>query len=183
MTVTALNVPCRAISDADMKKLLTAILIMLLAGAFCSEAGRPVSDRPRKTRKVAKQSVPSWQRSAIHLTLANNDTLCLHLDSVRFSGFDKPSSGDKESFLVTNRNRLSMAGLTVEITYLSPDGRLLHRRILTQQCFIPPFETRKLDVRSFDTQGAYHYINSSGGRNGAFPFTVVFRPITLFFHR
>ena len=166
-----------------MKKLLPLFLILSLTGAFALEARRSVSDRPRKTRKVAAQTLPAWQRSAIRLSSANNDTLCLHLDSVRFSGFDKPSSGDKETFLVTNRNRLPLTGLSVEITYLSPDGRLLHRRTLTQQCFIPPFETRKLDVRSFDTQGAYHYIHSSGGRNGAAPFTVAFRPVMLFFGR
>lgn len=158
------------------------LALALLLTATTGAARRPVSDRPRKTQKVASyRSVPAWQRGSIRLTAANNDTLCLHLDSVRFSGFDKPSSGTKETFLLTNRNRLTLTGLSVEITYQNPDGRQIHARILTIPCSIPPFETRKLDVRSFDTQGAYHYVHSSAGRSGAAPFTVTLRPLTLFY--
>ena len=115
------------------------LALALLLTATTGAARRPVSDRPRKTQKVASyRPAPAWQRGSVHLTAANNDTLCLHLDSVRFSGFDKPSSGTKETFLLTNRNRLTLVGLSVEITYLNPDGRQIHARILTIPCSIPP---------------------------------------------
>lgn len=160
----------------------TLLALLALLGLASGTARRPVTDRPRKTQKtMAARTEQAWQRGAIRLTRANNDTLCLHLDSVRFSGFDKPSSGDKETFLLTNRNRLTLIGLSLEITYLTPDGQQIHARTLTIPCSVPPFGTRKIDVRSFDTQGAYHYIRSSAGRSGAAPFTVTFRPLTLFY--
>lgn len=160
--------------------LFVAVAAMAAAVAFPAEARR-TSDRVGKTTrgKVARQQ-GAWQKGTIALSAANADSLALSVDSVHFAGFDKPSSSDKESFFITNRLPKTIAGLTLEITYLTPEGRLLHRRVLTQRCYVPAGETRKLDVRSFDTQGAYHYYLSSPGRSGATPFKVSFRPLTLF---
>lgn len=170
-----------------MKKILKIVLLTTLClNGLCVQARRPVSDRPRKEAKMRQTDYDKWAQTMRGLLrVAEQDSVapCMHLDSIRYYGFDKAASAEKESFLVVNNTDRYIEALEMEISYFSTDGRLLHRRPIRQKCFIPPAESRKIDIGSFDTQHSYHYVSSAPGRNGAFHFTVMIRTTAVWVRR
>lgn len=164
-----------------MNKAVT-LLIFLVAAICClpsANARKRVSDRSNKVYVPQKKKRSDWKRGKMEITCNDPDSLLL--DSVVYRGFDKPSSADMESFIVTNRTSRSLSGFSVEITYLSSDGEMLHRRTVEQPLYIPPGESRKCDVRSFDRNHSFYYHLSNGGRSGAAPFQVKMRTLALYF--
>lgn len=101
------------------------------------------------------------------------------LDQIIFSGFDKPGNTSTESFFITNNTDRTLTGVSLYIEYLTPDGRQLHKQFLRLSCNIPPNETRKTDIRSWDTQRSFHYVKSAPSRRSA-PFTVRFDPVAYY---
>lgn len=101
------------------------------------------------------------------------------LDQIVFSGFDKPGSSSSESFFITNNTDRILSGVSMYIEYLTPDGRQLHKRWVRLNCSVPPGETRKADIKSWDTQRAFHYAESAPGRHSS-PFSVKFDPVAVF---
>lgn len=167
--------------DSFPRRILTAILIMAML-LPCVVAGRRVTDRRTKVHRpvAAVADTVRHIRGAICVDAASGSG-GLSINSVRFTGFDKPAASEKESFLISNGTSGTLLSFDLEITYLTLDGRQLHRRIISHDCHIPAGETRKVDIRSFDTQHSYHYTASAPGRNGAYPFTVTFRPVRMYF--
>ncbi len=78
-------------------------------------------------------------------------------DSLLVSGFDKPLRAVRESMFVTNPTTVAVVGLGIEITYLDSRRRMLHKAVHEITCEIPPGETRRIEVRSFDRSGLFHY--------------------------
>jgi hypothetical protein len=103
---------------------------------------------------------------------ANNGVEGRSLSDITFSGFDKPATSLKESFFVVNNTDCTLAGMKLEIEYLTTDGRQLHKRELDLKCDIPSGETRKIDVKSWDTQKSFRYYKSAESRKSAMPFKV-----------
>lgn len=101
------------------------------------------------------------------------------LDQIQFSGFDKPGSSSSESFFITNNTDRTLSGISLYIEYLTPEGRQLHKRWVRLNCSVPPGETRKADIKSWDTQKAFHYSESNPGRHSS-PFTVRFDPVAIY---
>ncbi len=101
------------------------------------------------------------------------------ISQIAFSGFDKPGSSPMESFFITNRTDRTMSGVSLYIEYLTPDGRQLHKRYVKLACYIPAGETRKCDIKSWDTQRSFHYELSRASRRSS-PFTVRFDPVAFY---
>lgn len=101
------------------------------------------------------------------------------LEQIRFAGFDKPGSSSTESFFITNLSDRTMKGVNLYVEYLTPDGRQLHKRFLKLSCDIPPHETRKADIKSWDTQRSFHYEKSQPSKHSS-PFTVRFDPVAFY---
>lgn len=101
------------------------------------------------------------------------------ISQIAFSGFDKPGSSSMESFFITNRTDRTMSGVSLYIEYLTPDGRQLHKRYVKLDCNIPAGETRKCDIKSWDTQRSFHYELSAASRRSS-PFTVRFDPVAFY---
>lgn len=101
------------------------------------------------------------------------------ISQIAFSGFDKPGSSPMESFFITNRTDRTMSGVSLYIEYLTPDGRQLHKRYVKLDCNIPAGETRKCDIKSWDTQRSFHYELSRASRRSS-PFTVRFDPVAFY---
>lgn len=101
------------------------------------------------------------------------------ISQIAFSGFDKPWSSPMESFFITNRTDRTMSGVSLYIEYLTPDGRQLHKRYVKLACYIPAGETRKCDIKSWDTQCSFHYELSRASRRSS-PFTVRFDPVAFY---
>lgn len=100
------------------------------------------------------------------------------LDSLSFSGFEKPGASSTESFFITNHTDRTMTAIALYIEYLTPDGRQLHKRYLKLDCNIPAGETRKADIKSWDSQKAFHYEKSAPTRTSS-SFTVKFDPVAF----
>lgn len=90
------------------------------------------------------------------------DTVRTHLDSIAFSGYDKPNQAVREAFFVTNRHpdSITLSELCVTFTYFDMQGRMLHEAAHTVKCQIPPGATRRLEVPSWDRTNAFHYFLS-----------------------
>ena len=101
------------------------------------------------------------------------------ISQIAFSGFDKPGSSSMESFFITNRTDRTMSGVSLYIEYLTSDGRQLHKRYVKLDCNIPAGETRKCDIKSWDTQRSFHYELSAASRRSS-PFTVRFDPVAFY---
>lgn len=101
------------------------------------------------------------------------------LEQVVFTGFDKNRSSSKESFFIINNTDRTLTAVNLYIEYLTPDGRQLHKRFLKLSCSIPPGETRKADIPSWDTQRSFHYYKSTGKNKGGNLFMVNFDPVAF----
>lgn len=95
------------------------------------------------------------------------------IEQAVISGFDKRAESRQESFFITNTTDRTLVGIDFTLTYMTMDGRQLHRRIVELDCDIPAGETRKFDIKSFDTQKSFYYHKSQApGRRQATPFKV-----------
>lgn len=99
------------------------------------------------------------------------------LDQVSFSGFEKPQSSSLESFFITNSTDRTLTGVTLYIEYLDAQGRQLHKRFLRLSCDVPPGETRRAELKSWDKQNTFYYRDSAPSRRQGASFTVHFDPV------
>lgn len=102
------------------------------------------------------------------------------LDQVVFTGFDKKQNNSKESFFIINNTDRRLTGVALYIDYRTPDGRQLNRQYLKLSCDIPAGETRKVDIKSWDTQRSFYYYKSTPSKNRGNPFDVTFDPICYY---
>lgn len=93
---------------------------------------------------------------------------------LQVSGFEKPLRAMRESMFVTNMSPDTVAGFGIEITYTDMRGRQLHKAAHDVPAEIPAGETRRVEVRSFDRSGLFHYRLSPVSRRAdrATPFDV-----------
>lgn len=106
------------------------------------------------------------------------DTIAAPEGGVTVSGYDKTLSSRRESFFVTNGlDSATIVWILATIDYVDTAGRQLHRRRAPMRCHIPPGQTRRIDIPSWDRQGVYYYIASEPRRRvqaAASPFEVSF---------
>lgn len=155
---------------------LLCIAIML---PFTPEAKKtrlklPVDKKPSAEIEMAKGSQAI---STECVTCGDGYTLA----DVSFSGYDKKASSEKESFFIINRSDRELTGVSLYIVYLTTDSVQLHRRWAKINCSIPPGETGKVDIRSWDTQNSFYYYRSDPPRRRrATPYMVRFEPVTIY---
>ncbi|MBD5269483.1 MAG: hypothetical protein HDS43_02530 [Bacteroides sp.] len=87
-----------------------------------------------------------------------------------FAGYDKQLASSQESFFISNRSEREIKQLKIRITYLDLKGRMLHQREEVLSVEIPPQETRKVDIKSFDVQHSFYHILSNKPTRRATPF-------------
>lgn len=92
---------------------------------------------------------------------------------IALSGYSKTRNAPKESILATNSGDETVTGVTIEIEYLSIDGRQITRRKVKIPCVIPSGETRKLDFATWDRQYVFYYHKSPAPQRAqATPYTI-----------
>lgn len=101
------------------------------------------------------------------------------VENVTFIAYDKKASSDKETFFVDNGSDKSLDSIELEITYYTPDGRQIHKRTVFLNQSFPAKESRKVDIKSWDTQRSFHYINSVPSTKGSAPYTVRFKILSI----
>lgn len=100
------------------------------------------------------------------------DEMACIAPEISFSGFDKPFSSHRESFLITNNSSQYIASMRLRIIYRDLTGRMLHSRDEKIDLVIPPSETRQATIKSFDSQSTLYYRHSKPPKSGGQPFDV-----------
>lgn len=100
-------------------------------------------------------------------------------DRLTFMAYDKKASSDKETFFVDNGSKKDLNLIEIEITYYNMEGKQVHRRVVELTETFPANETRRVDIKSWDTQKSFHYINSVPSRSGSTPYNVKFKVLSF----
>lgn len=100
------------------------------------------------------------------------------LRKVSFAGYDKEPNSNLESFMIINPSSLTIIGFEVKVNYLDMQDRMLHSRIIKENCEVPPGETRRMDIKTWDKQHAYYYYLGNRPKRVATPFKVEFIPLS-----
>lgn len=163
-----------------MKNPVLLIVTSLLLGAF------PLMLTARRIHVPAPKKGSTDSPAEVfyqNVERIDDDRLALYRsDSVIFSKYDKTVDSNVETFFVTNRSRRTLSGMKLELKYMTEDGSELHRRVCDIPCNVPPGETRRVDIRSWDRQNTFCYIGSRMPRRRvAIPYkvTLTLRQLTF----
>lgn len=141
----------------------------------------------QKEKTTAENNLSSDNVNYIHInagdvfTFQNEDMeeLTFDIDQIKFAGYDKEVNSSKESFIIVNNSLLPIISMSVEIIYTDMDGRMLHLRELDINCEVPPGQSRRKDIASWDSQHTYYYYLGNEPKKVATPFKVEFRPLII----
>lgn len=151
---------------------LAAIAFFVVLSGTGTISGR----RVRTAHKVPKVSVESSVAGNVsEKVVLKADTTSEWksiAERIRFSGFDKTPSSNKESFFITNSTDSTLLGVSVEIEYTDLNGRELHRRNMDIECDIPSSDTRRVDIPTWDLQHAFRHYRCAATRRPTTPFKV-----------
>lgn len=160
-----------------MKKWLYISLVVLLFMGSEQVGAKKIKNsfkiEKESTLKSSKKVLPEGER--IDLT----DSINSPGPGCKFSGYDKEVSSGMESFILTNPGEKTITGFQARIDYLDMKGRMLHSRIVEERCYVPPGESRRIDIKSWDPQHMYYYYLGNEPRRVATPFKVEIRPEAL----
>ncbi|MDE7421376.1 MAG: hypothetical protein K2N35_14350 [Muribaculaceae bacterium] len=101
--------------------------------------------------------------------------------SIRFYGFDKTVTSNLESFFISNALDSEISGMEIQLTYFDMKGRQLHKRTATLNVKVPPHETLRTDIKTWDTQKSFYYHKSAKPKRQATPFSVKIDLLSLTF--
>ena len=101
------------------------------------------------------------------------------ISQVGFYGYDKPQSSANETFMISNGTDRTMTGIALYIDYTDTEGSQITKKYVKLSCRIPPGETRIAEIKSWDTQKSYYYINSQPSRHSGTPYKVTFDPVSF----
>lgn len=154
-----------------MKKTIIALAIV---GALSVGAQR--TTRPKLTPIPSTPEQTSSQKEA---TFTVNPST----DDFRIAGYDKPLRSKRETFFATNYSEGTVGKVTVTITYVDQNGKMLHSRQISVPCEIPTEETRNLSIPSWDQQNSFYFVRSTvpARTQQATPYDVTIEVDSIFF--
>lgn len=100
-------------------------------------------------------------------------------EKLAFLAYDKKAGAGSETFFVDNGSKVTLNAIELEISYFTTSDKLIHKRTVELSQNFPANETRKVDIKSWDTQRSFHYINSVPSTKGSTPYTVKFRVLSF----
>lgn len=154
------------------KWILPSLILTLTASVI--HADKVVTTR--KQLKTAKNTSASINRS-----YAQIDTLTGHTQAVRFCGYEKKLRSSKETIFIENLTDSTIIKTSFHIDYIDNQGRTIHSRShVLETVEIPPRQTRRFDIPSWDKQNSYYYIKGEHPRKSATPYDIIITTDTLF---
>lgn len=165
-----------------MKSILTLIIGAILLCAPCAHPRKIKAMKGGKTASAATLAADSLQIPGTFVVTgkcADTDH-GYTLNQVTYSGYDKTAASARETFFITNGTDRTLAGVSLYIDYLTLDSLQMHRRFIHLPITIPPGETRRADIRSWDSQKTLYYRHSPHPRKKATPYDIIFTPIALY---
>lgn len=164
-----------------------ALLIFMIVGMFSIFSYRLDAKKVTTKLKVDKKQLAAEEKESEMTSgsfmVASQCAKCNNgytLSQIEFYGYDKQLSSTKETFFIKNLTDREMTGINMYIEYLTLDGRQLDKRFVKLSCSIPPGETRKVDLKSWDSQKSFYYEKSAPPRKMATPYKVVFDPVSFY---
>lgn len=148
--------------------LLTFIIGLLVIGFNTNLSAKRI--------KTTINPLQTTNRNIDDYMVINNDETDSLFQQISFYGFDKPLSSTIETFFLQNRSENTIKKVVMEMEYFTIDSLQLHKRMVEIDCDVPPQETRKIDIKSWDKQKSYYFHQSVKPRRQATPFKVIFNP-------
>lgn len=130
---------------------------------------------PLSARKI------NTKRTNLHLRQAiEDDSMAEILDTItsdtipfiRFCGYEKSLRATSETLFIQNLSDSTILRTVFTIRYYDTSDRLIHSRPVSRYVNIPPRETRRIDIPSWDKQQSYFFLNGPQPRKSATPYTV-----------
>lgn len=87
----------------------------------------------------------------------DEDTLQFIEGIVSMKGYTKMVGASKESFMLVNNSNLHLSGLEIKFKYVDLDGVLIHERVATIDCDLPPHKSRQVSIKTFDEGHQFYY--------------------------
>lgn len=153
---------------------LTPLILGLLFIASSIEARKIKTKHPipKNLEKTSTTNILESSDSIISLTSDSIIFVEKILPAIRFYGFDKTVTSSMESFFISNALDSEICGMEIRITYFDMQGRQLHKRNIPLDIKIPPHETIRTDIKSWDTQKSFYFHQSAKPKRQATPFSV-----------
>ena len=156
--------------------LFAMVFAMILFCLSESSHARKIKTRhsiPKETRKSSAIESAAVSETVTVPLVADSLAFCDSIrPAVRFYGFDKTITSTQESFFISNGLDNTIKNLELVITYTDMKGRQLHKRTVSLECEIPSGETKRADIKSWDTQKSFYYHKSLKPKRQATPFDV-----------
>lgn len=166
------------LSRQDLIMYLPLALILLMEGMYVgSIQARRINTRIKKPPTQETVNSTDYRSGKIIRVTSDSTDALFRLSQFSFTGYDKPSTSDTETFFITNNTAYQLIGIDIEIEYLSADSTQFHKRMESISVNVPEGETRQVKLRSWDIQHSFHFKNSRTGRNATYPYIVIFHPI------
>lgn len=150
------------------------ILSLLLAMPF----SKMTADRITTTRKHLKTST-EYKINSEHLSYISSDTIIHPQNKIRFCGYEKSLRATKETIFIENLCDSTISNIAFTIKYLDSNGRQLHQRGINLKTNIPPRNARRFDLKSWDSQKSFYYINGEKPRKSATPYDITISTDTI----
>lgn len=167
-----------------MKTFLTHTILIIIGFLFIipSIEARKIKTKhsiPKTSGKTYLANTSEPSDSIISLTTDSLTFVEKILPSIRFYGFDKTVGSSLESFFISNNLDDEIRGMDIQITYFDMQGRQLHKRNAHIDIIIPPHETMRTDIKSWDTQKSFYFHQSTKPKRQATPFDVKIELLSL----
>ncbi len=150
--------------------ILSAVITGIISSVFA-----------QKVVTTRHKLIPAYQVDKI--TIVTSDTL-LNTDNLLYiCGYEKALRSSRETIFIHNPTDSVIDHISLTIQYLDTSGRMIHKRSLSHDVDIPPKETRRYDIPSWDTQKSYYYIQGDRPRKTATPYDVSIATDTIILHK
>ena len=168
-----------------MKRLL--VILSLSAVTFGLTEGKKIRhslkiEKETKEISTRREENPSGRKICLADTIGiiqEDKEMIEELKKVSFAGYDKEANSSQESFVLINASGVGITGYEVKIEYLDMQDRMLHSRTLKKRCDVPGGESRRFDIKSWDTQHTFYYYLGNEPKKVATPYKVMFYPLTF----
>ena len=175
------------ISDKRMRSILFKIiflsLIFLALGVNLSEGKKIKYSFNKEKENIKTKKLKPDDDETENIIMADTAILVENgkedLLRINFAGYEKEANSNKESFIIVNPTGFVIKGYEVKIDYLDLQGRMLHSQTIRKKCKVPPGESRKLDIPSWDTQHTYFYYLGNEPKKVATPYKVKIIPLAF----
>lgn len=169
-----------------MKYLGWALLVLSLIFGLQTSDGKKIKNSftiPKSKTIKAKEETIKGIKIELSDSLQNfqseSEVQMSDFRGINFAGYDKEPNSAVESFVLVNPTPSAILGFEVKIDYLDMQDRMLHSRNYKTACFIPGGETRRFDIKSWDSQNTYYYYLGNAPKRVATPFKVTFTPLAV----